>query len=198
MAGHGHAPHEQAEHAEHHGASNKQIALIISILALLLAISETLGKAAQTQTLASNIEAANLWGYFQGKTVRLTVVRAQIEDTEIALHAMTNEAQIAAAKRGIEHWKRQVARYESDPKENDGRKELSARAKAAEKKRDDAAAAHHHYEVASASVQIAIVLASAAIITGIGMLVWFGIGLGVVGLAFTGIGLFAPHAIHLF
>src|SRR5689334_10686550 len=39
MAGHGHAPHEQAEHAEHHGASNKQIALLISILALLLAIS---------------------------------------------------------------------------------------------------------------------------------------------------------------
>ena len=198
MAGHAHAPHEQAEHAEHHGASNKQIALLISILALMLAISETLGKAAQTQTLASNIEAANLWGYFQGKTVRMTVVRAQIEDTEIAMHAMTNEAQITAAKRGIEHWKRQVARYESDPKENDGRRELSARAKASEKKRDDAAAAHHHYEVASASIQIGIVLASATIITGIAVLTWFALGLGIVGAAFTGIGLFAPHAIHLF
>ena len=198
MAGHGHAPHEQAEHAEHHGASNKQIALLISILALLLAISETLGKAAQTQTLAKNIEAANLWGYFQGKTVRLTVVRAQIEDMEIQLLTMTNEAQITAAKRGIEHWKRQIARYESDPKENDGRKELTARALAAEKKRDDAAAAHHHYEVASASIQIAIVLASAAIITGIGILTWFAMGLGVVGAVFGAIGLFAPHAIHLF
>ncbi len=72
------------------------------------------------------------------------------------------------------------------------------RAKAAEKKRDDAAAAHHHYEVASAAIQIAIVLASAAIITGIGILTWFAMGLGVVGAAFAGIGLFAPHAIHLF
>ncbi len=198
MAGHAHAPHEQAEHAEHHGASNKQIALLISILALLLAISETLGKAAQTQTLAKNIEAANLWGYFQGKTVRLTVVRAQIEDMEIRMMSMTDAVQLTAARRAIEHWNRQIARYESDPKENDGRKELTARALAAEKKRDDAAAAHHHYEVASASIQIAIVLASAAIITGIGVLTWFAIGLGVVGAGFAAIGLFAPHAIHLF
>jgi hypothetical protein len=198
MAGHAHAPHEQAEHAEHHGASNKQIALLISILALLLAVSETLGKSAQTTTLAQNIEAANLWGYFQGKTVRLTVVRAQIEDTQIAMLAMSDEAQRKAADRAIEHWKRQIARYESDPKENDGRRELTARARAAEKKRDDAAAAHHHYEVASAAIQIAIVLASAAIITGIAILTWFAIGLGVVGVAFTAVGLFAPHAIHLF
>ncbi|MGE0423162.1 MAG: DUF4337 domain-containing protein [Reyranellaceae bacterium] len=198
MAGHGHAPHEQAEHAEHHGASNKQIALLISILALLLAVSETLGKAAQTTTLAKNIEAANLWGYFQGKTVRLTVVRAQIEDMQIHMQSMTDAAQRSAAERAIEHWKRQIARYESDPKENDGRKELTARAKAAEKKRDDAEAKHHHYEMASAAIQIAIVLASAAIITGIAMLTWFAMGLGVVGAAFAAIGLFAPHAVHLF
>jgi len=58
-------------------------------------------------------------------------------------------------------------RYQSEPETGEGRKELSARAKEAEKKRDTAMAAYHHYELASAAVQIAIVLASASIITSI-------------------------------
>ncbi len=198
MAGHGHAPHEQAEHAEHHGASNKTIALIISVLALMLAISETLGKAAQTQTLGSNIEASNLWSFFQGKTVRRTVVLVAAQEMETLMH----HTQDPDAKKGMQgritRWREEAARYESEPETKEGRKELIARAKAAEKKRDDAEARHHHYEVASAAFQIAIVLASAVIITGIGLLAWFSTGLGVVGLAFTLIGLFAPHSVHLF
>jgi hypothetical protein len=198
MAGHGHAPHEQAEHAEHHGASNKQIALLISVLALLLAISETLGKAAQTTTLSQNIEASNLWAFFQGKTVRRTVVQSHARELEIMMPSFTDPKQRDAAEAMVKRWKEEAARYDSEPETNEGRKELAARAKKAEKKRDDAAAAHHHYEVASAALQIAIVLASATIITGIAMLTWFSAGLGIVGVAFTGIGLFAPHAIHLF
>ena len=43
---------EHAEHAEHasHGG-NKKIALLISVLALFLAFSETLGKSAQTTAI---------------------------------------------------------------------------------------------------------------------------------------------------
>jgi len=74
---------------------------------------------------------------------------------------------------------------------------LSARAKAAEEKRDTAMAKYHHYEVSSAAFQIAIVLASATVITGAMALMWLSIGLGVVGAIFAGIGLFAPHAVHL-
>jgi hypothetical protein len=73
-----------------------------------------------------------------------------------------------------------------------------ARAKDAEKKRDRAMAAYHQYELASAAVQIAIVLASAAIVTGAMALAWIGAGLGVVGIAFCLIGFLAPTAVHLF
>jgi len=59
-------------------------------------------------------------------------------------------------------------------------------------------AAYHHYELASAALQIAIVLASAEIITGVAALTWISGGLGVVGLIFSLIGFFAPLAIHLF
>ncbi len=58
-------------------------------------------------------------------------------------------------------------------------------------------ARYHHYEVASAAFQIGIVLASATIITGMIALSWVSGLLAVAGLIFTGIGLFAPHAVHL-
>jgi hypothetical protein len=73
-----------------------------------------------------------------------------------------------------------------------------ARAKDAEHKRDVALARYHHYEVASAAFQIGIVLASATVITGMLALTWFASGLGLIGIAFMAIGLFAPHAVHLF
>ena len=47
---------EHAEHAEHASHSNKKIALLISVLALFLAFSETLGKSAQTTAIADNIK----------------------------------------------------------------------------------------------------------------------------------------------
>ena len=43
-----HESMEQAEHAEHASGSNKKIALLIAVIALFLALSETLGKGAQT------------------------------------------------------------------------------------------------------------------------------------------------------
>ena len=59
-------------------------------------------------------------------------------------------------------------------------------------------ARYHHYEVASAAFQIGIVLASAEVITGMTALGWLAGLLGIAGLGFTAIGLWAPHAVHLF
>jgi hypothetical protein len=49
---------------------NKRIAILISVLALCLAIAETLGKSAQTDALSYNVEAPNLWAFSQAKTIR--------------------------------------------------------------------------------------------------------------------------------
>jgi hypothetical protein len=59
-------------------------------------------------------------------------------------------------------------------------------------------AAYHQYEMSSAALQLAIVLATANIITGAAFLLWGSMGLGVVGVAFALIGFFAPTSIHLF
>jgi hypothetical protein len=47
-------------------------------------------------------------------------------------------------------------------------------------------------------VQIAIVLASAAIITGVTVLIWLSGALGIVSLGFILIGFFWPTSVHLF
>ncbi len=181
MSGHGHADH----------GGNKGVALLIAVLALVLAFSETLGKAAQTSALTNNIEASNLWAFFQAKTIRQTTLRTAAEQTEAT-------ASSESAKTQIDAWRKTAQRYQSEPETNEGRDQLVARAKEAEKKRDQAMAAYHHYELASAAVQIAIVLASASIVTAIVALVWAAGALGLVGVAFCVIGFFFPAAVHLF
>jgi hypothetical protein len=181
MSGHGHAD----------AGGNKKIALLISILALVLAFSETLGKASQTAALSANIEASNLWAFYQSKTIRRTILRTAAQ--EMAVHADSPKA-----KEVIAEWKKTADRYQNEPDTGEGRDQLEARAKAAEKKRDAAMAAYHHYEVSSAAVQIAIVLASASIIASVPALAWLAVTLGVAGIAFCVIGFWFPEAIHLF
>jgi len=182
----------------HIDPSNKKIALLISVLALVLAFGETLGKSAQTAALSYNIEASNLWSFFQAKTIRMTTVRTAVEAAEMEMKQTGSADRKALLQQRIDEWKKIAARYDSEPETREGRRELAERAKAAEKQRAHSLAAYHHYELSSAALQIAIVLASAQIITGVVLLTWLSCGLGVVGLVFCFIGYFAPMAVHLF
>jgi hypothetical protein len=189
MSAHGHG------HVE---GSNRKIALLIAALAALLALSETAGKSAQTAALSLNIEASNLWAFFQAKTIRLTTVRTAAEALETqAATAATPQPREAVEKR-LAGWRAAAARYESEPETREGRKELMQRARDTEKARDRKLAAYHHFELSSAAFQLAIVLASAAVVTGVGFLAWIGGGLGVLGAVLAGIGFLAPTAVHFF
>jgi hypothetical protein len=188
-------------HAEGHGRKgaenqNKKIALLISVIALFLALAETLGKSAQTAGLELNIKASDTWGFFQAKTIRQTALRTAAEAMVTELTGRPEDASKAAMSKQVDAWNATVKRYESDPKEGDGRKELRARAEQYERDRDVAMSRYHNYELGSAAYQIGIVLASASVITGMIGLAYCAAGLGVVGLIFTGLGLFAPDVPH--
>lgn len=176
--------------AAHIDPSNKKIALLISVLALLLAISETLGKGAQTEAISSNIEASNLWAFYQAKTIRMTTLRVAADSIEATGKPNEQQAQL------ITKWREDFKRYDSEPDTGEGRKELMAKAKKAETKRDLAFAAHHQFELASALVQIGIVLASTSIIVAVPALMWAGVAAGMAGGAFLGLGWVAPTLIH--
>jgi hypothetical protein len=192
---------EHAEHTEHISHSNKGIALLIAVIALFLAFSETLGKSAQTAALNYQIEASNLWNFFQAKNIRRTVITVAADTGKINAAGTTDPAIKEPLAKQIDDWSKLADRYRSEPEAagglGEGTVELSRRAIEEQRKRDTALARYHHYEIASAAFQIGIVLCSAAVITGMMILAYLAGGLAVLGLAFTGIGLFAPHAVHL-
>ena len=194
--------HEKEGHGGHGGGAkktisqNQKIALVIAVIALFLAICETMGKSAQTQGIELNIKASDTWNFFQAKTVRQTSLRIAAEAMLLQADAAPNEQAKKAMTEQINKWKATVARYDSDPKEKDGRKELRALAEKYEHDRDIAMARYHNYEFGSAAFQIGIVLASAAVITGAVSLVYLAMGLAAIGLGFMGLGLFAPHVPH--
>ncbi len=196
MSAHEHLEH--AHHVEHTSQTNKKIALLISVLALFLALSEVLGKNSQTHAITYNVDSNDLWAFFQAKTIRIAVLNTAAEQMQIDADRAADPATKDRLNKTITHWKDAVARSDDEPSTNEGRKQLQARALEAEKKRDLALARYHHYEVASAAFQIGIVLASAEVITGMIALVYLAGALGIIGLGFTAIGLWAPYAVHLF
>ena len=188
---------EHAEHAEHASHSNRKIALLIAVLALFLAFSETLGKSAQTSAITYNVTTNDLWSFFQAKTVRSTILTTAIEQAQVDADRTTDADAKAKLLKVIDGWKKTVARYNDEPETGEGRKQLVERAKQAEEKRELALSRYHQYEFASAAFQIGIVLASSAVITGIIALAYLAGLVGVGGLGFMALGLWAPHALHL-
>jgi hypothetical protein len=150
-----HAVQHEVEHKMSHEAHgqhkagalehiNKKVALLIGILALFLALTETLGKSAQTSALSYNIEASNLWAFFQAKNIRRTVVLTAAEEMTVNASAAPEPTKAAASKQ-ISTWQQTAARYRSEPDVREGTIELAERAKAMESKRDTALAKYHHY-----------------------------------------------------
>jgi hypothetical protein len=190
-------------HGAGHGVvegDNKKIAILISVLALFLAISELMGKGAQTEALSSNVEASNLWAFFQAKTIRKTAVDTAAEQMEVDLQLARDPGVKDILGKRVEAWRAKAATYESEPKpdgKGEGRKELMARALAAEQRRDLAMAKFHQFEYGSGAFQIGIVLASAYLITGVFHLLWGACGLGMLGVLFTLVGMLAP-TMHVF
>jgi hypothetical protein len=192
-----HESMEQADSAKEAAGENRKIALLIAVIALCLALSETLGKGAQTESISKNVEASNLWAFFQAKSIRRNVVQTAAEQGKLSLGTAGDDAAKAALQKQIDDWQKTAARYRSEPESGEGQEQLSERAKHAEEERDLATAKYHHFELASAAFQIGIVLASATIITGIIALAWISGLLAIAGIAVTALGIFVPHLLHL-
>ncbi len=184
---------EVAESAVEAKEKDRAVALVIAILALLLALSEAGAKRAQHLSTEKNIEASDLYNFYQAKRIRSTVVETASETLEAQKTATADPKAQEAFEKQIGDFKAAVARFEKDPKKpEDSLGAIEERANAADEARELANRRLEHYELGSGLAQIAIVLASAAIITGIGALVWLSVGLGAVGAVLMAFGFFSP------
>jgi len=177
---------------------DQTVALIIAILALMLALAEAGTKRAQHLSTESNIEASDLFNFYQAKRIRSTVVETAANLLEAQKSGIEDAKAEAAFAKQIEGFKTTVANFEHDPKKpEDSLEALQERAQQAIERRELANHRLERYELGSGLTQIAIVLASAAIITGIGALIWFSVALGAIGAVLMALGFFAPTVFNV-
>lgn len=159
-----------------------RVAILIAVLAMLLAVTGLGGQNAAKEAVNSNVLASNFYAFYQAKNMRQTSFALAADDLELSLAntGLPEEAK-AAIRKKIEDYRKNVARYESEPDTQEGKKELLARAKVLEEKRNVAMRQDPYFDYAEVLLQIAIVLASVAIVSGIAWLVLGSAILGVTG-----------------
>lgn len=163
---------------------DRWIGVYIGVLAVILAIcSMGSGNATKDATL-KNIEVTNTWAFFQAKNLRRQALSLQIDQLEILRDSDPNlpAATRTAIESKIAAYKAQEAKLTSETEKNEGLDQLWARAKSIETERDRAMQKDPYFDYSQAFLQIAIVLASVAIISGGSALL---IGSGILGLVGT-------------
>ncbi|MEZ5850342.1 MAG: DUF4337 domain-containing protein [Hyphomicrobiaceae bacterium] len=174
---------EVAEQVQASDARSKWIGVYVGVLATLLAVCTMGGDNAAKDATRANIEASNMWSFFQAKNIRRAAYAVAADDLELirkALPTMPADA-LAAFDKKIAGYRADVARYTSDKTSKEGLDQLFERAKAIEKERDIALRRDPYFDVAQALLQIAIVLASVALIAGTNVLLFFSLLLGTAG-----------------
>ncbi len=168
---HGHPAHPARVADE---TFRKRVGILIGVFAVMLAITETAGNAAMKQTINSNILASDSYAFYQARNIRQTDNRLAADQLDMLLLSRPDlpEAAVAEIRKKADDYRKQADRWESDPKSNDGKKELQAKAEAATAAREVAQERDENFEFAAAMLQIAVVLASSSILHASRPLVW--------------------------
>ena len=147
---------------------DRLIAVYIGVLAVLLAVCGVGGDNAMKDATARNIEAANIWAFFQAKNIRRHELRLQIAEFEVLLAGQPDMPPAARAliDEKLKKYRADEIRLTTEPETGEGVEELKVKAKSLELQRDRAMVKDPFFDYGQALLQIAIVLASVAIITG--------------------------------
>jgi len=166
---------------------DKWIGVYIGVLAVLLAVCAMGGGNASKEATLKNIEATNVWGFFQAKNLRRHVLRLEVDELELTALAnpsLTPDAR-AAIEAKIAQYKKIDAELTSNPATNEGLDELFTRGKALEAERDVAMRQDPYFDYGEALLQIAIVLGGVAIISGGSMILATSAVMGALGALMT-------------
>lgn len=181
---------EQAEQDEAERFRNR-VALLIAILATLLAVASLGGGNVSEEMVNANIRASDTWAFYQAKNIRQTATRLAADELETDLVAdaasLSPEARKALEER-LEKYRGTIARYDDEPDpaapgdslRGEGKKQLAAQARHWETVRERAAEQDANFDYSSVLYQIAIVLASVAILALSRPILYATLGLGVV------------------
>ena len=170
-------------HNDENNAFKSKAALMVSIFAMILAVSNIGSSNASGEATEQNILASNVYSFFQAKNIRQTQFKLSVDNLEISLanQDKLTPAAKAVVEKKIEAYKKTIERYESEPETGEGKKELLLKAKEHEKRRDKALLKDPWFDYAEGLLQVSIVLASVAIVTSTPVLLIGSMTLGVLG-----------------
>jgi len=172
-------PHELEERRDK--TFSRRVALTTAVYAVILAIASLGGSNAMKEMLLAQQEASNQWAFYQSKVIREHLNRG---------NKLVLESQLAepSALKGPERAKLEaLAKSFADEEKrmNADKKEIEPKAKAAEAVRDRNQAKDPYFDYAEVLLQISIVCASIAILSGSRPMFWFSSVLAFCGLLLT-------------
>jgi hypothetical protein len=165
-------------------------ALIVAIMAMLLAVGSLGGGNATDDMVHGNIKASDTWAFYQAKNVRQTQYRLAADrlDVELADPGLSPQMRTALEAQ-LSKYRETVARYDDEPDpaapgdslRGEGKKQLSARARSFERLRERASEQDGNFDYSEVFLQLAIVLASVAILSNSRKVLGMSLVLGVIG-----------------
>ena len=187
---------DEAQEQKH----NKWIAIFISVLAVLIAFADIGNTDAMKVAQQAGIQVNDNYAFYQAKVIRQSQLKVAADQMELKVADTPNMPEparkIVEAKKA--DYDKEIVRLEFNRR--NGKKELLARAEDCENLRNAALAEHPFFDYSGAALHIAIVLASASIVTGAMFLVWISGAVGVLGIVLFLNGHFmvygAPHEAH--
>lgn len=161
------------EHGGHADPYAKRVAVLVSALAAGLALTEIGAKSTQNEYLKTHIAVSDDYAYYQARGVR-----ALVKDAEATLLSRMPNADDPKVQADIKADREYSERMRDDPKSGEGMKQLLVHAKELEETREESFHHYHIYEFCGGALEIAIVLASVAVVT---QLVPLALAAGVIG-----------------
>jgi hypothetical protein len=144
------------------------VGVYIAILAVMFSFVSMIASNVDKDAAKANLDATNTWAFFQAKNIRRQQYSLAADGLRLKLaENPTLDAQMKSqitAK--LDQYDKKVAEYTSDKKSNEGLDELFVQGKALEEIRDLALKRGPYFDYSETLLQIAIVLASVAIVTG--------------------------------
>lgn len=161
---------------------SKRVALTTALYAVLLAITSLGGNNATKEMMLSQQLSSNQWAYYQAKSIKESFARERRESVE-AILAERGAAMKADARVVYERMRDAAASDEA--RYGKEKEQLLAQAKALEKDRDISRAKDPYFDFGEVMLQLAIVTASIAILSGSSPVYLFSIAMAALGMTLS-------------
>ena len=156
----------------------RRVALFVAVYAVALSVTALGGGNAAKDMMMAQQQAANMWAYYQAKVVRenLYLLEGEKFDLEMELRSgeLTDAARVRMEKTR-DRYRGRAAEYKAE------KEEIRSKAEEFEKDRDRAARRDPYFDFAEVLLQVAIVLASVAMLSGKRWAFYLSLGLAAVG-----------------